>query len=229
MDLSPRLQCIASFVKKDARVVDVGTDHGYIPVYLVENNISKKIIAADINEGPLNKAKRLIRLKGYEDYIITRLGNGLEILNPKEVDTAIIAGMGGLLITEIINSAKDMIKNIDTFILQPMVASDLVRKFLYENNFEIVNEKLVKEDEKIYEIIVAQHGKDNIEKEIYLEIGKCLINNKDELLYDFIKMKICEVEKILDKMEGKFSKKVEIRRKYLLKRKDGLKEVLMSL
>lgn len=229
MKLSPRLKCVASFVKKDARVVDVGTDHGYIPVYLVENNISKKIIATDINKGPLNKAKRLIQLRQYEDYIETRLGNGLEVLNPKEVDTAIIAGMGGLLITEIIAGAENVVKNIDTFILQPMVASDLVRKFLYSNNFKIIDEKLAKEEEKIYEIIVAQHGKDKLEKEIHLEIGKCLINNRDKLLNDFIRKKICEIDKILYKMEGKNSKKAELKRQDLLIRKYRLKEVLKSL
>jgi len=205
MRLTPRLQTIANFVKKDNIVADIGTDHGYIPVYLVEKNISNRVIATDINKGPLNNAKSYIDKKGYSDNIETRLGDGLCPIKVNEVDTAIIAGMGGLLIIEILEKSNDVANSIENFILQPMVASYELRKYLYNNGYSIFDEKLAKEGDKFYEIIYAKHDNDYVKKDVYYEIGKKLIENKDEYLIEFVQRKILKIEEILANLKDKES------------------------
>ncbi|MTI66014.1 MAG: SAM-dependent methyltransferase [Firmicutes bacterium] len=201
MRLSPRLKTISKFVEKDTLVADIGTDHGYIPVYLIEKGIAKEVIASDVNKAPLESAKGYILKKGLENKIETRLGNGLKVLKPREVDTVIIAGMGGILISEILSESSMIVKDIKNFILQPMVASEQLRRYLYNNNFKIIDEKLAKEDNRYYEIIKVQLGKDNIEDPIFLEIGKKLLENKDPLLDSFLAKKLKKIRKILKNIE----------------------------
>ena len=229
MRLTPRLQVIADYVKKNSVVADIGTDHGYIPVYLIKNSICDKVIATDINKGPLENAKSYIKKHGLDDSIDTRLGDGLRPVEPNEADTLIIAGMGGLLIMEILEESKNVTESIQNFILQPMVASDELRRYLYNNGYRIVDEKLAKESDKLYEIIYAKHGKENFEKEIYFEIGKRLIENKDKNLPEFIRRKIEKLEKILNNLEDKDSTKGKRRYEELKNKYDDLKEVYNSI
>lgn len=213
MKLSQRLQAIADLVPKNTVVGDVGTDHGYIPVYLVQNNITDRVIATDINRGPIENAKKTILMHNLTKYIETRLGSGLKPFKPNEINTVIIAGMGGLLIKKILEESIDVVKTIDTFILQPMVAQDELRKWLVNHEFKIANEKLAQEGDKIYEILVVKKGKMNIEDDIYFEIGKRLIENKDVLLSNFIDTKIKKYTEILKMVEKE--KSVNAKRKML--------------
>ncbi|SDZ20276.1 tRNA (adenine22-N1)-methyltransferase [Proteiniborus ethanoligenes] len=229
MKLSPRLQAIADYVQKGATVADIGTDHGYIPVYLVDNNVSNKIIATDINIGPLENAKSYIEKKSYEEIIETRLGNGLEPLSPNEVDTVIIAGMGGLLITEILESSQVVTQKINRFILQPMVGSEELRRYLYRSKYKIIDEKLAKEGHKIYEIIVAAHGEDNIDNEIYYEIGKKLVENKDKHLKELLEVKIRKTEKILIALKDKETVNGKLKYKQIERKYNEYKEVLDTI
>lgn len=227
MNLSPRLLEIAKMVDKDSIVADIGTDHGYIPVYLIENQISKKVIACDINEAPLQSAINYINTKKLNEKIDTRLGDGLSPINIGEVDTAIIAGMGGILITNILDDNKDIVKTIEKFILQPMIASSDLRKYLYKNNYKIIDEKLVREDNRFYEIIVAVHGKDEIKNNIYYEIGKKLIEKKDPLLKLHIEKKIKKTKTILENIEKNSDK--EKNQKYIeLKKRLSKLEVIYN-
>lgn len=228
MKLSPRLLAIQYFVKKNSIVADIGTDHGYIPVHLIENNISKKVIATDISNGSLDKAIEYVKELGYEKDIDTRLGNGLEVLKPYEVDTLILAGMGGLLISDIIEKDIEIAKSINNFIFQPMVAAEELRKYLYNNNLKIVDEKIIKEEDRYYEIIYVKWGKDYIEDEIYYEISKKLLDRKDPLLKEFLEFKIEKTEKILEELEKKDTEKVAERRRGLYLKIDKYKEVLKT-
>lgn len=205
MRLTCRLQAIADYVNQGSVVADIGTDHGYIPVYLVANNICDRVIATDVNRGPLNNAESYINKKGFNDIIETRLGDGLCPLNTYEVDTAIMAGMGGLLVIEILEKSRDVANSIENFIIQPMVASDELRKYLYSKGYSISDERLAKEGDKLYEIIYAKHGSDTIEKDIYYEIGKKLIENKDKYLIEFVQRKISKIEEILNNLKDKES------------------------
>jgi len=227
MNLSPRLLEIAKMVDKDSIVADIGTDHGYIPVYLIENQISKKVIACDINEAPLQSAINYINTKKLNEKIDTRLGDGLSPINIGEVDTAIIAGMGGILITNILDDNKDIVKTIEKFILQPMIASSDLRKYLYKNNYKIIDEKLVREDNRFYEIIVAVHGKDEIKNNIYYEIGKKLIEKKDPLLKLYVEKKMKKTREILENIEKNSDK--EKNQKYIeLKKRLSKLEVIYN-
>lgn len=225
MNLSNRLLEIAKFVSKDSIVADIGTDHGYIPVYLIQKNISKKVIASDISPGSLDKTIEYINQLHLNDRIFPRLGDGLEIVKPYEVDTVIIAGMGGVLISKILDDNKEICDTIEYFILQPMVASKELRKYLVSNGFMIVDESLAKEGRRFYEIILAKNGNDTIKKDIYYEIGPKLIENNHPLLKEFIKHKIDEIESIITKLGTEKTDNIRTRYKELIKNLEDYKEV----
>lgn len=212
MKLTNRLACIASKVPQNSIVADIGTDHAYIPVFIVENKISKKVIASDVNKGPLEKAQKHIKANGFEEYIETRLGSGLKILRPGEADTIIVAGMGGMLIREILDQSKEVLDTINTLILQPMMAQDVLREWLCRNNFTIVDESLAREGDKIYTIIVAKLGYEEVD-EIYSDIGKRLVEKNDPLLRQYLQQKINELKNILTKLSGQETSNVVERKR----------------
>lgn len=227
LKLSDRLLAIANLIDKNNTVADIGTDHGYIPVYLLNNSIIQYAIAADINKGPLDNAKKEVRLNKLEDKVDLRLGSGLTVLKEGEVDEAIIAGMGGVLISEILETSKNVAKSFKKIILQPMQASDELRKYLYENRYEIIDEILVKEDFRVYEIIVVKYtGKiEALEDEIFYEVGKKLIDKKDPLVFEFIDKKIKSYENVLIKLDDKTGAAIENRKNQCLSKIHKLKEV----
>ena len=229
MKLSDRLQTIANFVPKNTIVGDIGTDHGYIPIYLIEKGISKKAIAADLSKNSLEKIIQFRKLKGLEKYIDIRLGDGLDVIKPFEIDTLIIAGMGGLLIRDILDKDKEKRDSITHFILQPNIASKELREYLFAQDFQIIDEKLVKEDNKFYEIIYAKKGKAYIDRYIYFEIGEKLIFNKDPLLGEFINNKIHIAENILMELKDKNTDRSADRYKELTENIRELKGVLAEI
>lgn len=215
MKLTDRLLKIASLVTKGKKVADIGTDHGYIPVYLLNKGHVDYAVLADVNKGPLENARKEVRHNNLIDKVDLRLGSGIEVLEVNEVDEVIIAGMGGILIGELLEAKKQVAQSVDKLILQPMQAQNELRKYLLNNGYEILDEVLVKEDFRIYEIIVAKYtGKNTeVEDEIYYEVGSKLIKNTDPLLSEFIDKKIFMYNSILSKIEGKsgdgISKKIK--------------------
>lgn len=229
MKLSKRLLTIASLVQKNSIVADIGTDHGYVPGYLIENKISKKVIGADISKGSLEKIKDYVKEIGFEQQIEIRLGDGLKVIKPYEVDTVIIAGMGGVLIKEILDYDKEVTNSITNFILQPMIGAKELRMYLMDNDFEIIKEELVKEENKYYEIIHAKKGKGYIEKDIYFEIGESLILENHPVAKEFIENKIMMAEGVLRELQGKRTEKMEIKYKEVSNRIQEYKEVLEKI
>lgn len=153
--LSQRLLTIATLVPHGARVCDIGCDHGYLAIYLRLQNIASSVIAADLNELPLKRAEANIK-KLNADNIDLRLCDGLSGIEKHEVDTVIIAGMGGNVISGIIERS-DFSKNEDlTFILQPTTSAEALREFLCENGFEIITETPVFENNKLYSVMVVR-------------------------------------------------------------------------
>ncbi|WP_270939902.1 tRNA (adenine(22)-N(1))-methyltransferase [Romboutsia lituseburensis] len=205
MKLTDRLLKIASLVTKGKKVADIGTDHGYIPVYLLNKGDIDYAILADVNKGPLENAKKEVRHNGLMDKVDLRLGSGIEVLEKNEVDEIIIAGMGGILISELLEAKKEVAHSLDKLILQPMQAQNELRKYLLNNGYEILDEVLVKEDFRLYEIIIAKYTSKNtqVEDEIFYEVGKKLIENKDPLLNEFIDKKIFMYNSIIKKIEDK--------------------------
>ncbi len=211
MKLSDRLMKIADLVAKGASVADIGTDHGYIPVYLVKNKIANKVIASDVSYDSLKKASSYVKENNLDHMIDTRLGDGLKVLKAAEVDTVIIAGMGGLLIQDILEKDREITDSITHFILQPMVASRELRQFLYDNGFTIINESLAKETSRFYEIIYATKGLDKIESPWDLLINPILIKNKHPLLQEFIVSRLDNLETIKNELKASRSKKSQER------------------
>ena len=187
MKLSKRLQTIADFVKKGAVVADIGTDHAHIPIYLIKNNIISKAYACDINKGPLEKAKENINYYGVKN-IELRLSNGLEKLKTGEADTLIIAGMGGELITDILERGRIFFDAERKLILSPHTKTDEVRKYLLSNGFEITKEDMCIDEGKFYTVMEAVYiGKTFSYTNGELLFGKYLIDNKNPVLFEYLK------------------------------------------
>ncbi|CEK30317.1 SAM-dependent methyltransferase [[Clostridium] sordellii] len=228
MKLTDRLLKIASLVGENKKIADIGTDHGYIPVYLLNNNKIDYAILADVNKGPLENARKEVKHNKLENKVDLRLGSGLEVLKINEVDEIIIAGMGGILISELLNVKKDVSQSVEKLILQPMQAQSELRKYLYNNGYEIINEVLVKEDFRIYEIIETKYtGKDTVvTDDIYYEVGKKLIENKDDLLEEFLSKKINAYKGLLDKLDGKIGEGIERKRIETMEKIEKLKGLI---
>lgn len=187
MELSKRLNAVAGLVTEGASVADIGTDHGYIPIYLVRNKISPTVIAMDINEGPLERAKEHIEEEGLALYIQTRLSDGCENLKPGEVDTIIAAGMGGALVIRILTAYPEVTTSIREFILQPQSEIARVRRYLWEAGFKIIKEDMIEEDGKYYPIMKAFHGSDPAFKEEEYRYGRILLKERHPVLYEYLK------------------------------------------
>lgn len=229
MKITKRLERVASHINKGSIVLDIGTDHGYIPVFLVEKGLSPFAIAADVNKKPLDKAKELIAENKMNDKVETRLGSGFEIIKDGEVDEVIIAGMGGVLISDLITAAGEIPKKLKKLVLQPMQAQKELRKYLLKNGYEIIEEELVKEDGRIFEIIVVEYkGQDFSDgmEEIDFEISKKHRNQNNPLFIEFLERKIHEEESILEKIKGKETKEVNEKREICKKRLEVLRGIL---
>ncbi|MDX5726740.1 class I SAM-dependent methyltransferase [Clostridioides difficile] len=215
MKLTDRLLKIASLVSDGKKIADIGTDHGYIPVYLLKEGKVPFAVLADVNKGPLDNAHKEVIQNNLLDKVDLRLGSGIEILEIGEVEEVIIAGMGGILISELLEAKKEVAHNVEKLILQPMQAQEELRYYLLNNGYEILEEVLVREDFRIYEIIVAKYtGKNTIiEDEIYYEVGIKLLENKDYLFNDFIEKKIKTYSSIVNKLEGKNGEAIDKKRK----------------
>ena len=158
MGLSKRLKTVAGAVTPGYRVADIGTDHGYVPIWLVKEGICPKALAMDVNTGPLQRARDHIREEGLEDRIETRLSNGLAGLAPGDADSIVIAGMGGDLICRILTAAPSILNAAKELILQPQSEWFKVRLFLDKACWRIEKEWFIKEDGKYYVVIRAFPG-----------------------------------------------------------------------
>lgn len=207
--LSPRLQLMVDGITKGETVADIGTDHGLLPIFLLENGISPQVILVDINEGPLEKARENMRRHIPEETPDLRLGSGIEPLACGEADTVIIAGMGGFLMIDILEADKEKTKSFRKYILQPRNAPEKLRGWLLRNGFSIADESLVRERQFLCEVITAvpvgddgrshisTEGVQRMEESLELEISPLLIKKGDPLLMDFIVNKIRIEEKII--------------------------------
>ena len=148
--LSRRMKAVASMVTAGYTLCDVGTDHGYVPIALVQGNIIPKAIAVDINKGPLERANEHIRANGLTEQITTRLSNGLEAIHDGEVDSIVIAGMGGELVIHILTAGETVCRSAKELILQPQSEVSKVREYVRNTGYKIVDEDMILEDGKYY-------------------------------------------------------------------------------
>ena len=181
-NLTPRLSLVASFVKKNSIVADIGTDHAMLPIFLIKNGFAKKVYATEISTYSYKRAKENIAASGLQNGIDVLLCDGLKAV-PNDYDTIVLAGMGGELIAEIIEKGKP--KNSVALILQPMTSSVKLRRFLYENGYVIEDEALIKERRRLYSVIHAVKGfeKKTTYNEFEVHIPKSM-SCADKTLYE---------------------------------------------
>ena len=160
--LQPRLQALADLVADGAHIADVGTDHGYLPVYLLQEKKIAFAIASDINVEPLEHARRTAKEFGIGENIEFRLCGGLDLIRAEEVDTVIVAGMGGETIASILTAAPWLLKSDITLLLQPMSKQEFLRKWLTENGYFFLSEHLVWDKEVLYPIFIVKAGKSKV-------------------------------------------------------------------
>jgi len=188
-------------VSKCHTAADIGTDHGYVAEMLLIDNICERVIATDLNKGPLNRAFEHLTSVNLQNKCDFRLGNGLTVLKENEAETIIIAGMGGDLIADIIETSKNIALNASELILQPMTAVDKLRRYLNKNGFRIVDENIVKELHHYYFIIKAINGKEELTDEFYYEFSKILIDKKHPIMLEYLNKAVRINENIIYNLE----------------------------
>jgi tRNA (adenine22-N1)-methyltransferase len=205
--LPERLLRIASYVPQSSLVADIGTDHALLPVYLARQGTCSRIIATDLQAGPLEAARSNVGLFNLWKQVDLRQGDGLDIIQPGEVNVIIIAGMGGVKINEILGRAGEVLQQIDRLVLQPSVGAGQVRRWLLGNGWDLVDEDLVIDDEHFYEIVVAERpgtaekrlqvARSDDRGDLLLEIGPRLLEKKHHLLAAYLDKQIRDMESAL--------------------------------
>lgn len=199
--LKGRLEKVASMAGHCNKPADIGTDHAYLPIYMVQSGLCPAAIATDTKKGPLLIAEKNINKYHMQDRIRLRYGDGLIPIKDDGCDVIIIAGMGGVLIRDIIEKSIDTAKNTDYLVLQPMYAEEALREFLFRYGYNIIEEALAKHERKIYTVIKAAYdGITREEETFYLHIGRRLFEQRDPLLKEFLKKRIKRQDKIVKGM-----------------------------
>lgn len=213
MQLSRRLQTVADMVIPGNRVADIGCDHAYIAIYLIKNKISPFVVAMDINQGPLDRARENIEKYMVADKISIRKSDGLQMLNAGEVDTILMAGMGGRLMSQILASQMNVVSAAKELVLQPQSEIYELRKTLNEWGFVIVNENMLKEDGKYYFVMKIKIDSSSINKDEYqlskpeyIHFGRLLLEERNPVLLEYLKSEKRLYKKIYSELIDKPTK-----------------------
>lgn len=250
VELSRRMQAVADMVTTGNRVCDVGCDHGYVSIYLVQAKKAPHVLAMDVNKGPLLRGEAHVKQFGVKDYITLRLSDGLLNYHKGEADTMLAAGMGGRLLMEILDREPEKTADFKELILQPQSELPLFRKYLREKGYRITEENMVLEDEKFYPMMKAvpslekkscqenqkkreADGGQNADSRLAMEdmLGPYLLRERNPVLLLFIRQEIRVKESILNELsKSGVSDKIESRKKelseelFLLKKAKALYE-----
>lgn len=203
MQLSERMKRLAALVTEGNRLADVGTDHGYIPIALVQAGKIPAALAMDVNPGPLARAEAHIRQAGLATYIKTRLSDGLTQLQKGEADTVLAAGMGGMLILRILEGGGHCLDEVKELILQPQSDVRRVRERLAAGGWRITEEDILFEDGKYYPMMKAVHGRERSLSEAELYYGKAEVQRSPQVLASFLRARRREDQMILETLRQK--------------------------
>lgn len=201
--LSERLKAVADMVTVGNRVCDVGCDHGFVPIYLVQQGKSPQVLAMDLREGPLQAAKEHVAAYGLAGQVETRLSDGLHNYNIGEADTLICAGMGGGLMLRILEAEQEKTHSFRELILQPQSEIERFRRFLRENGYEILDEEILEEDGKFYQVIRASGRDIRIGEEstgtcnLKDRYGPILLHKRTTVFLSFLEREAALLEEIL--------------------------------
>ncbi|MDD3253859.1 MAG: class I SAM-dependent methyltransferase [Lachnospiraceae bacterium] len=218
MKLSKRLETIVSMVPETAKngcVADVGTDHGFVPIRLIELGKAARALAMDVRKGPLERAREHIMQYGMEDRIESRLSDGLQALQPGEAQTVVIAGMGGELMLRILRDGAQVREQVEHWILSPQSELSLFRHGLEELGLAIVRETMVEEDGKYYTIMEVRPGAMHYEQEYAYRYGACLIAAHSPVLKEFLEKEMRQYQAILEKLDGQDGEGARVRHEEL--------------
>ncbi|MCI9082864.1 MAG: SAM-dependent methyltransferase [Lachnospiraceae bacterium] len=230
LQLSKRLQAVADLAGNSGILADVGTDHGYIPVYLLGCGKIQKAIAMDINQGPLMRALEHIRQYDMEDLIETRLSDGLSELLPTEADTIVIAGMGGALMMQILSQKEETAHAAGRLVLQPQSELFAFRCFLEEQGYDIMEEDMVYEDGKFYSMMAAEYSETAAGNKRFsdteLKYGPLLIRRRHPVLRNYLLHQREQKEKILASLEKNAKRDVSQRKMMIRKELTEIEQLL---
>lgn len=227
ISLGQRLQKVAEFVPADARLADIGSDHGYLAAWLLQFGKIRFAIAGELNKEPAERARQTARAAGLEAQMLVREGAGLTVLQAGEVDTIVIAGMGGATIVEILESNSAVIPTLQRLVLQPNVAGTQVRQWLAEHDWLIIDEALVIEKEILYEIVVAEPGKMTPLTALEAEIGPVMLSQRPEHFYTRVQNAIDERHYVANQLLRSPSAAAANKRKELLAQAQELQSLLL--
>lgn len=226
MELSNRLETIASFVTEGFCVADIGTDHGYIPIYLTETGKCPKAFAMDVNKEPLSRAGQHIEESGQSDRITCILSDGLNQLPTEEVDSVVIAGMGGDLVVKILENDAGKLSAVKELILSPQSHQEKVRHFLHDHGFRILNEEILREDGKYYIVMRAVHGRESYEKECFYRFGKNLVIDRDAVLIEYLDQEYQKYSKIRETLTDESKEHIRKRKREVSEMLNDIREAL---
>lgn len=220
VNLSKRLLSVAGLAGSCKTMADVGTDHGYIPVYLVLSQKAERAIAMDVNKGPLCRAKEHILQYGLDQQIETRLSDGCSALKPGEADVIVIAGMGGALMQRILAQGQEIAQKAGKLVLQPQSEVMAFRQFLVAEGYQITAEDMVLEDGKYYPVIAAKYIGSPVPKwqssRLACKFGPVLLQQRHPVLKQFLLRQQQQKQKILEQLQANAKQDIAGRRKELL-------------
>lgn len=195
--MNKRLQAIEALVRPGRGLIDVGTDHGYLPVYLARHGYPGALFASDLREGPLNAARRSAREAGLKERITFQLCDGLELCDRSAVDTIVVAGMGGDTVCGILDRADWCLDPRYRLILQPMTRAEVLRYWLTNNGFVIEEERLVEDAGEIYALLSARFGGEMRLSDAELYTGAFDLVEGERLWPEFLRLQRMRMEKLL--------------------------------
>ena len=201
IQINQRLKKVSEYIKGDY-LADIGSDHAYLPIYAIENNLTARAIAGEVIRGPFDASVKNVRAHGLESVISVELGDGLTVLKTDNAITSItICGMGGPLITKILRAGQEKLTNRPRLILQSNIQSQPIRVLLQQLNYTIVDEVLMTEKGHTYEIIVADYSPEikNLSL-LELKFGPILLSQKSELFYQKWERELTALEHILTQL-----------------------------
>lgn len=208
LSLSKRLHRVSDYLPKGARFADIGSDHAYLPCYVCQQDDTAVAIAGEINEGPFESAVKNVKKHALTDRITVKQGNGLEVITEADhIKQVVIAGMGGSLITDILDDGKDKLQSVELLILQPNIDARSIRRWLVNHQFILKNEELVKENGHIYEILVASqtgttpYSRDTLTFQKELLFGPFLLHQKSSIFIEKWSREASKLEKIITQMK----------------------------
>ncbi|MCM3289313.1 class I SAM-dependent methyltransferase [Paenibacillus sp. MER 180] len=246
--LSKRLQWIADWVPEGSKLADIGSDHALLPSYLAKQGIISYGVAGEVNQGPYEAARRQVLGSRLENIVQVRLGDGLAVLEPNEVDCISIAGMGGSLIVSILSTQPEKLEGVKRLILQPNVGEDTVRRWLRKEGWALLKEHILEEDGKIYEVLLAERQFESAEthnarlyesrpllcgktlsEEWLLQFGPLLSQAPTDVFFEKWKREVAKRERVLRTMEQAESEEAKQRREVFVQNKAELEAIIECL